>query len=180
MRHPVQMSDSSRDTAGDERTPTPASNNLLVAAIAAFATLAGAGFGAYALVSSAKLSRIESCVKRVDEREMITRKKAEDLLGDMGSFLGASGSSGSADEIPREPAKQVIRSAFALTAYAPVDLNAMALKIAAAVYVGLIAHTDEQKEKAIDAARESFSGWNKSYIGHMQSFQDERNHCSDS
>lgn len=177
MRLPVRMKDRNSDTADYNRNPAPASNNLLVAAIAAFATLAGAGFGAYALVSSAKLSRIESCVKRVDEREMITRKKAEDLLGDMGSFLG---SSGGADEIPKEPAKQVIRSAFALTAYAPVDLNFVALKIAATVYAGLIAHTDEQKEKAIDAARVSFSGWNKSYIEHMQSFQDERKQCSES
>jgi hypothetical protein len=180
MRVPVRMKDTNRDTADYNRNPAPASNNLLVAAIAALATLAGAAFGAYALVSSAKLSRVESCVKRVDEREMITRKKAEDLLGDMGIFLGSFGSSGSADEIPREPAKQVIRSAFALTAYAPADLNVVALRIAATVYAGLIAHTDEQKEKAIDAARGSFSGWNKSYIEHMQSFQDERKQCSES
>lgn len=164
-----------RDMSEKNRNPAPASNALLIAAITAFATLAAAGFGAYALVSSAKLSRIESCIKRVDEREMITRRKAEELLGSMGSFLG---SFGAPNEFPREPGKLVIQSAFALTAYAPVELNVVALKLAMTVYLGLIAHTNEEMESAIAAARVSFKGWNDNYFKHMRSFDDERAKCS--
>lgn len=163
-------------TSDENRHSATASNGLHVAAITAFATLVAAGFGAYALVSSAKLNRIESCIKRVDEREMITRKKAEDLLGDMGNFLGSFAGS---NEIPRDPGKQVMKSAFALTAYAPVELNFVALKLAMTVQLGLAAHTDEAMEKAIAAARVSFSGWNDNYIKHMRSFEVERSKCSE-
>lgn len=174
MRLPVSMK--RRATSDANRNSAPASNALLVAAITAFATLIAAGFGAYALVSSAKLSRIESCIKRVDEREMITRRKAEDLLGNMGSFLGSFGDS---NEIPKEPGKLVMKSAFALTAYAPVELNFVALKLAMTVYLGLAAHTSEEMESAIAAARVSFNGWNNSYIKHMRSFDNERSKCSE-
>ncbi|MDH2077162.1 hypothetical protein [Pseudomonas atacamensis] len=160
----------------ENKDPATVSNTLLVTSITAFATLVAAGFGAYALVSSAKLNRIEGCIKRVDEREMITRKKAEDLLGDMGSFLGSFAGS---REIPREPGKQVMKSAFALTAYAPVELNYVALKLAVTVQLGLSAQTNEQMESAIAAARKSFSGWNDNYIKHMRSFEVERSKCSE-
>jgi hypothetical protein len=95
----------------------------------------------------------------------------------MGSFLGSFGSS---KEIPKEPGKLVMKSAFALTAYAPVELNFVALKLAMTVYLGLAADTDEEMESAIAAARVSFSGWNDSYIKHMRSFDDERSKCSGS
>ncbi|NWD74441.1 hypothetical protein HX890_10005 [Pseudomonas gingeri] len=88
---------------------------------------------------------------------MLTRKKAEDLLDSMGNFLGSIGAS---NEIPREPRRMVIQSAFELTAYAPTELNVIALKISMTMYLGLTTDTHEQKESAIIAASESFKAWN--------------------
>ncbi len=54
----------------------------------------------------------------------------------------------------------VIQSAFELTAYAPTELNVIALKISMTMYLGLTTDTHEQKESAIIAASESFKAWN--------------------
>jgi hypothetical protein len=149
--------------------------SLLVAAMTALGVLLGAGVTAYATVVSAQKSREESCLKRVDDREMLTRKRAEVLLGNMGNFLGSIGPS---ESIPREPGRLVIQSAFELTAYAPIELNLVAHKISASTYLGLTAHTPEQQETAILAASESFKGWNENYIKFMKSFDDERSKCT--
>ncbi|ERO65310.1 hypothetical protein [Pseudomonas piscis] len=149
--------------------------SLLSVAMTTVGVLLGAGVTAYATVVSAQKSREESCLKRVDDREMLTRKRAEVLLGSMGSFLGSIGPS---EGVPREQGRLVMQSAFELTAYAPIELNVIALKISASTYLGLRAHTPEQQENAILAARESFKGWNENYIKFMKSFDNERAKCA--
>ncbi|MNF73503.1 hypothetical protein D3C87_1171130 [compost metagenome] len=149
--------------------------SLFVAAMTTVGVLLGAGVTAYATVVSAQKNREESCLKRVDDREMLTRKRAEVLLGSMGSFLG---SLGSPSGIPKEPGRLVMQSAFELTAYAPLELNLVALKISTSVYLGLMARTQEEQEMAIQAASESFKGWNDNYIKLMASFDNERMKCA--
>ncbi|KJZ38951.1 hypothetical protein VC34_22815 [Pseudomonas fluorescens] len=132
--------------------------------------------GAFATVSSAEKVRIESCVKRIDEREQQTRKKAETLLGNIGQFIGMSATTEDIAKIA-EPGQQLIKSAFELTAYAPPELNVISLRMAFVIHQGLVAKTTEQKIDAIQAAKSSLDGWSANYSRLLDGFEKSRMDC---
>lgn len=126
----------------EEANTSLTANALLIATVTGFATLAAAGFGAYALVESAKLSRIEGCIKRIDERELATREKAASLLKNLGGFIASTAMSEDT-AVVGIPGTKVVESAFELMAYAPPELNAVAVNIGFTIRQGLAAKTPE-------------------------------------
>lgn len=148
---------------------------ILMSIITAVSVILAARLAANATIDSANKVRLESCLKRIDEREMITRQKSAELLGSVGSFLGAIGT---AKKFPEESSQKVIKAAFELTAYAPPELNKVAVRIGTTIYVGLTATTPHAQEEAIKTANVAFIGWNASYLNYMKSFDREREACS--
>lgn len=149
--------------------------NILTSIITAFSLIFAALLAAKATMGSADKVRLESCLKRIDEREMIARQKSAELLGSVGSFLGAIGT---AKKFPEESSQKVIKAAFELTAYAPPELNKIAVQIGSTIYLGLIASTPQAQQEAIKNANIAFKGWSASYLNHMKSFDREREACS--
>jgi len=164
------------DVDSKEAKTSLASNTLAIAVVTGFATLAAAGFGAYALVASAKLSRIESCTKRIDERELATREKAAALLKNLGGFLASTAMSEDT-AVVGIPGTRVVESAFELMAYAPPELNIVAVNIGLTIRQGLAAKTPSQQREAIVAGSHAFDGWTQNYSQHMKSFDAERAAC---
>lgn len=150
-------------------------NAIATTALAALTGIIGAGIGAYATLASSEKVRIESCIKRIDDREQRTREKAEALLGNIGRFIGTS-TTNDASKIA-EPAQKLIQSAFELTAYGPPELNVVSLHMAAMIYQGLTAKSPEQKEKAIISAGTALNGWSPSFSKLMNEFEKDRSDC---
>ena len=164
------------DVVSKEAKTSLVSNTLVIAAITAFATLAAAAFGAYALVASAKLSRVESCTKRIDEREFATREKAAALLKNLGGFLASTAMSEDT-AVVGIPGTRVVESAFELMAYAPPELNIVAINIGLTIRQGLAAKTPEQQMEALAAGRHIFDGWTQNFSKYMKTFDTERAAC---
>ena len=162
------------DTHPVKTRPFPL-NAIATAAFAALTGIIGAGIGAYATLASSEKVRIESCIKRIDDREQKTREKAEALLGNIGRFIGASTTND--DSKIAEPAQKLIQSAFELTAYGPPELNVVSLHMAAIIFQGLTAKSPAQKEKAIISAGTALNGWSPSYSKLMKEFEKDRAKC---
>lgn len=151
-------------------------NAIATAAIAALTGIVGAGIGAYATLASSEKVRIESCIKRIDDREQKTREKAEALLGNIGRFIGVTAGVGD-DYKMAEPGQKIIQSAFELTAYGPPELNLISIHLAVVIHQGLTAKTPEQKMEAIKSAGTALNGWSPNYSKLMVAFEKSRVDC---
>jgi len=73
--------------------------------------------------------------------------------------------------------QDLIDAAMRFTAYAPVELTAQSMKVAATIQIGLMAQTDEEKVKAIGLAKVAMAGWPSAYFDLMDKYEDRRSAC---
>lgn len=99
------------------------------------------------------------------------------MLGSLAAF----GSKTAAPDIQESEfhtlGENVISTAMRFTAYSPLQLSKVAVTLAATIEVGLLARTEEEKERAIKLATKAMSGWTAQYSALMEDYASRRQDC---
>ena len=159
------------ESATSVRWPT------LIAVLGLVVTLSGGVMTWYSTYRSTKQAAAESCIKRVDEQEMLIRQKAELLLASIAAMGGKSQNPSLTPEGFHSLAQDVLDKAMRFTAYSPVELAAPTFKLAGVVQLGLMARTTEEKLESIQQATTAMSGWPKAYYDLMGKYSERRTAC---
>lgn len=156
------------------------SNGRLGAALAVFGlavTLSGVVLTWYSSHKATNALISDSCIKRIDNQEQLIRNKADILLGAIAAFSSEMADPRSSEEDFHRLGQDLVGAAMRFTAYAPMDLTAQSMKLAATVQFGLMAKTNEEKLKAIGLAKVSMAGWPSAYFDLMDKYEDRRSAC---
>ncbi|WPS11025.1 hypothetical protein SM907_25295 (plasmid) [Klebsiella aerogenes] len=128
---------------------------------------------------SAIISEKSSCISRIDTNERILREHSAEFMASIGDLINYSVFPPS--KSPEDLAKvagPVIKQGFAISAYAPLPLSAIALKISMTVQQASLASMGyANQEAAIASVNESFGKWPSTFAKSIQEFDRLRSQC---
>lgn len=148
-----------------------------LAALGLVITLSGGLLTWHASYLNSQQAIEQSCIARLDEREMLLRKKGEALLASIGEFGGSVTNPTYTVAEYRSGGTDIIVNAMRLIAYAPPELGKSALNIMATMQYGLMARTLDEQERAIQLAATAMKGWPSEFYSLMQDFEQRRKNC---
>ncbi|MGG7955143.1 hypothetical protein PGN61_22810 [Klebsiella aerogenes] len=150
---------------------------------AVLCTLAGVAltsfFGWLGAHQSAVISEKTSCISRIDTNEKILREHSEKFMSSIGDLISYTvfPPSNRSEDLAKV-AGPVITQGFAISAYAPLPLSLIALKISLTVQQASLASMGyANKEAAMASVNESFGKWPSTFSQSMQVFEKQRSHC---
>lgn len=150
---------------------------------AVLCTLAGVAltsfFGWLGAHQSAVISEKTSCISRVDENEKSLRDHSAQFMSSIGELLNYTVfPPSSKPEDLLKVAGPVIKQGFAISAYAPLPLSLIALKISATVQQASLASMGyADKAAAIAQIDESFGKWPSTFDQSIKEFDKQRSQC---
>ncbi|MGV0243326.1 hypothetical protein ACVEIO_024410 (plasmid) [Klebsiella aerogenes] len=150
---------------------------------AVLCTLAGVALTSFfswlGVHQSAIISEKSSCISRIDTNERILREHSAEFMASIGDLINYSVFPPS--KRPEDLAKfagPVIKQGFAISAYAPLPLSVIALKISRTVQQASLASMGyANQEAAIASVNESFGKWPSTFAESIQEFDRLRSQC---
>lgn len=154
-------------------------------AFAVVCTLAGVAltsyFGWLGAHQSAAINEKNACIARIDVNEKTLRDQSAQFMTSIGDLLNYTVFPPS--NKPEDLAKvagPVIKQGFSITAYAPLPLSQIALKIAMSVQQGSLASMGyADKENAIASVNDSFGKWPSTFADALKELENQRKQCGD-
>ncbi|MBA5236085.1 hypothetical protein H2Y54_05960 [Pectobacterium aroidearum] len=150
---------------------------------AVLCTLAGVAltsfFGWLGAHQSAVISEKTSCISRIDANERILRDYSAQFMSSIGDLLNYTvfPPSNKPEDLSKV-AGPVIKQGFAISAYAPLPLSLIALKISMTVQQASLASMGyADQEAAIASINESFGKWPSTFAQSMKEFDKQRSQC---
>ncbi|EMP6174891.1 hypothetical protein R9D66_004241 [Citrobacter amalonaticus] len=150
---------------------------------AVLCTLAGVAltsfFGWLGAHQSAAISEKTSCISRIDANEKILREHSAKFMSSIGDLINYTvfPPSNRPEDLSKV-AGPVIKQGFAISAYAPLPLSIIALKISMTVQQASLASMGHaNQEAAIASINESFGKWPSTFTQSMQQFDKQRSQC---
>ncbi|MEN4543766.1 hypothetical protein ABEG75_11530 [Pantoea agglomerans] len=150
---------------------------------AVFCTLAGVAltsfFGWLGAHQTAAISEKNACILRIDTNEKILRDQSAQFMSSIGDLVNYTVFPPS--DKPEDLAKvagPVMKQGFAISAYAPLPLSLIALKIVANVQQASLASMGyADKENAMKLIDESFGKWPSTFSDTVSDLDKQRQKC---
>ncbi|WP_431025379.1 hypothetical protein [Halomonas sp. H5] len=148
-----------------------------IAIIGLVVTLCGAVLGWHGSYLQSRHSLEQSCIERLDARELLLREKGASLLGSIGRFAGETTYADNTEARFREHGTEVIARAMTLMAYAPPELGGSVVNVIGTMQYGLMARTVEEQERAMELASTAMRDWPIEFQTLMEEFEQRREAC---
>ncbi|EAA7344700.1 hypothetical protein JZ09_18230 [Salmonella enterica] len=150
---------------------------------AVLCTLAGVALTSFfswlGVHQSAVINEKSSCISRIDTNERILREHSAEFMSSIGDLINYTvfPPSNRPEDLSKV-AGPVIKQGFAISAYAPLPLSLIALKISMTVQQASLASMGyANQEAAIASVNESFGKWPSTFAHAMQEFDKQRSQC---
>lgn len=152
---------------------------------AVLCTLAGVAltsfFGWLGAHQSAAISEKNACILRIDTNEKLLRDQSAQFMASIGDLINYSVFPPS--DKPEDLAKvagPVMKQGFSISAYAPLPLSLIALKIVGNVQQASLASMGyANKENAMKLIAESFGKWPSTFADTISELDRQRKQCGD-
>ncbi|MEQ4763317.1 hypothetical protein [Klebsiella aerogenes] len=150
---------------------------------AVLCTLAGVALTSFfswlGVHQSAAISEKSSCISRIDTNERILREHSAEFMASIGDLINYTvfPPSNRPEDLSKV-AGPVIKQGFAISAYAPLPLSVIALKISMTVQQASLASMGyANQETAMASVNESFGKWPSTFAKSIQEFDRQRSLC---
>ncbi|EKM0530161.1 hypothetical protein PTT84_000483 [Cronobacter turicensis] len=130
---------------------------------------------------TAVISEKSSCIARIDANEKILRDQSAQFMSSIGDLLNYTvfPPSNKPEDLSKV-AGPVIKQGFVISAYAPLRLSLIALKISMTVQQASLASMGYgNQDVAITSVNDSFGKWPSAYAESLREFDTQRSKCGE-